>query len=123
MAKKKAKSDFKILEEGSIDDDKYDRQKRIAGWDQSKVANATVMVIGVGATGNEVVKNLALTGIGKIIIVDYDIIEKSNLNRCVLFNMEDKIEDKYKTEVVEAAIKTLNPDTEIVSLNQNLNDA
>jgi molybdopterin/thiamine biosynthesis adenylyltransferase len=122
MAKKKAKSDFKILEEGSIDDDKYDRQKRIAGWDQSKVANATVMVIGVGATGNEVVKNLALTGIGKIIIVDYDIIEKSNLNRCVLFNMEEGIEDKYKVDVVKAASETLNSETEIIALNQNLND-
>jgi molybdopterin/thiamine biosynthesis adenylyltransferase len=122
MAKKTASSDYKILEEGSIDDDKYDRQKRIAGWDQSKVANATVMVIGVGATGNEVVKNLALTGIGKIIIIDYDIIEKSNLNRCVLFNMEQNIEEKYKVDVVKAAAETLNPEVEIITLNQDLND-
>ena len=83
--------DLKILEEGSIDDDIYDRQKRIAGWDQQKVSNATVMIVGAGATGNELVKNLVLTGIGKIILIDYDIIEKSNLNRCVLFNMERNI--------------------------------
>ncbi len=124
MAKKKKEDscDYTILKERSINDDKYDRQKRISGWDQKKVNNATVMVIGVGATGNEVVKNLALTGIGKIIIVDYDIIEKSNLNRCVLFNMEENIEEKYKVDVVKAAIETLNPDTEIIALNQNLND-
>ena len=70
MKEKKNDSDIKITGFESIDSDKYDRQKRIAGWDQSKVSNATVMVIGVGATGNELVKNLALTGIGKIIISD-----------------------------------------------------
>lgn len=114
--------DYKVLEEGSIDDDIYDRQKRIPGWDQKKVSNATIMVIGAGATGNELVKNLVLTGIGKIILIDYDIIEKSNLNRCVLFNMESKIENKYKVDVVKDACEKLNPDTKIVALKQNLND-
>ena len=114
----KESEDFEILEEGSIDDDKYDRQKRIAGWDQSKITNASVMIIGAGATGNEVVKNLALTGIGKIILIDFDIIEKSNLNRCVLFNMADSIENKYKVDVVIEATKKLNPETEIIALKQ-----
>ncbi|MHA1150779.1 MAG: HesA/MoeB/ThiF family protein [Promethearchaeota archaeon] len=113
--------DFEILEEGSIDDDRYDRQKRIAGWDQRKIANSTVMIVGAGATGNEVVKNLALTGIGKIILIDFDIIEKSNLNRCVLFNMTDSIENKYKVDVVIEATKKLNPETEIIGLKQDLN--
>jgi len=122
MTKKKENLDYKILETGSIDEDKFDRQKRIAGWDQSKIEEATVLVIGVGATGNEVVKNLALTGIGKIVIVDYDIIEKSNLNRCILFNMEENIEEKYKVDVVKAAAESLNPDTEIIALNQDLNE-
>ncbi|MFX1490277.1 MAG: ThiF family adenylyltransferase, partial [Promethearchaeota archaeon] len=75
MKDKNNQSDIKITGFESIDSDIYDRQKRIAGWDQSKVSNTTVMVIGVGATGNELVKNLALTGIGKIIIIDYDLIE------------------------------------------------
>ena len=114
--------DLKILEEGSIDDDIYDRQKRIAGWDQQKVSNATVMIVGAGATGNELVKNLVLTGIGKIILIDYDIIEKSNLNRCVLFNMERNIENKFKVDVVKKACANLNPDVEIVALKQDLND-
>ncbi|MFX0106376.1 MAG: ThiF family adenylyltransferase [Candidatus Hodarchaeota archaeon] len=122
MTEKKDNLDIKIVGLESIDSDKYDRQKRISGWDQSKVSNATVMVIGVGATGNELVKNLTLTGIGKFIIIDYDIIEKSNLNRCVLFNMEDDIEGKYKVDVVEESIKTLNPDVEIVTYKTKLND-
>lgn len=113
--------DYKILDESSIDDDKYDRQKRIGGWDQSKIANATIMIVGAGATGNEVVKNLVLTGIGKIILIDFDIIEKSNLNRCILFNMVDSIENKYKVDVLIESCKRLNPDTEIVGLKKDLN--
>jgi adenylyltransferase/sulfurtransferase len=115
-------SDIKITGFESIDSDMYDRQRRIAGWDQSKVSNATVMVIGVGATGNELVKNLALTGIGKIIIVDYDLIEKSNLNRCVLFNIDDDIEGKYKVDLVKKAVHTLNSEIEIMAYKKQLND-
>ncbi|MBD3253918.1 MAG: hypothetical protein GF383_02445 [Candidatus Lokiarchaeota archaeon] len=113
--------DLKVVEEGSIDEDIYDRQKRIKGWDQNKIKNARVMIIGAGATGNEVVKNLALVGIGTIILIDFDIIEKSNLNRCVLFNMVDSIENKYKIDIVIEAAHNLNPDTKIIGLKTDLN--
>ena len=122
MTEEEKKIDIKIRGIDSVDSDKYDRQKRIAGWDQTKVLNATAMVIGVGATGNELVKDLALTGIGKIIIVDYDIIEKSNLNRCVLFNMKTDIEGKYKVDVVRDAIKILNPEVKIIGYKKKLNE-
>ena len=123
MSKEKEEiTDYKVLDEGSIDDDVYDRQKRIPGWDQRKVSNASVMIIGAGATGNELVKNLVLTGIGKIILIDYDVIERSNLNRCVLFNMESDIENKYKVDVVKEACKNLNPEVEIVALRQKLEE-
>ena len=121
MTEKKENLDIQVMSSDSIDSDKYDRQKRIAGWDQSKVSNATVMVIGVGATGNELVKKLALTGIGKIIIIDYDIVEKSNLNRCVLFNMEDDIEGKYKVDIVKEAVQILNPEVKIIEYKKELN--
>ncbi|MFX1258438.1 MAG: ThiF family adenylyltransferase [Promethearchaeota archaeon] len=115
-------NNYKILGMGSIDEDIYDRQKRIPGWNQNKISNATVMIVGAGATGNELVKNLVLTGIGKIILIDYDIIEKSNLNRCVLFNMESAIENKYKVDVVKKVCKNLNPKVEILALKENLNE-
>ena len=123
MTREKEKiKDYKILGLESIDDDIYDRQKRIPGWDQNKISNATIMIIGAGATGNELVKNLVLTGIGKIILIDYDIIEKSNLNRCILFNMEHAIENKYKVDIVKAACQNLNPNVEIIALKQHLNN-
>ncbi|MFX0047726.1 MAG: ThiF family adenylyltransferase [Candidatus Hermodarchaeota archaeon] len=121
MKEKNNQSEIKVTAVESIDSDIYDRQKRIAGWDQSKVSNATVMVIGVGATGNELVKNLALTGIGKIIIIDYDLIEKSNLNRCVLFNIDDDIEGKYKVDIVKKSVQTLNSEVKVMPYKKELN--
>ena len=53
------------------------------------VKNAKVMVVGAGALGNEVLKNLALFGVGNIYIVDFDTIEYTNLTRSVLFREAD----------------------------------
>ncbi|MCK4380751.1 MAG: ThiF family adenylyltransferase, partial [Candidatus Lokiarchaeota archaeon] len=107
----KKREDIKVFEIDSIDSDIFDRQKRIAGWDQKKISDATVMVIGVGATGNEVVKNLILTGVGKLILIDYDFINISNLNRCVLFNSQSAQNKDYKVDVVKNACEELNPNT------------
>ncbi|HAV20946.1 MAG TPA: thiamine biosynthesis protein ThiF, partial [Firmicutes bacterium] len=72
-----------------LEEDRYSRLRLIPWWDQSKLKNAKVMVVGAGALGNEVIKNLALVGVGNILIIDMDIIENSNLSRSVLFRAED----------------------------------
>ena len=72
-----------------IDDGRYSRMELIAWWEQEKIANAKVLVVGVGALGNEVIKNLVLLGIGTLYIIDYDTIEPSNLNKSVLFRESD----------------------------------
>jgi len=116
------REDIKVYEIESIDSDMFDRQKRIIGWDQKKISDATVMVIGVGATGNEVVKNLVLTGIGKLILVDYDFINISNLNRCVLFNSQSGQNKDFKVDVVKNACEVLNPNTEVIGIKKDLKD-
>ncbi len=68
---------------------KTDRQERIEGWSQSVLRNAKAAVIGAGAIGNELLKNLALTGFGYVFICDMDDIERTNLSRTVLFDEED----------------------------------
>ena len=113
--------DIEVIEKDSIDADKFDRQKRIHGWDQSKISNAKVMVIGVGATGNEVVKDLVLSGVGTLYIIDFDFIEMSNLNRCVLFNIQAAKDNEYKVDVVKEACKILNPEVEVVAIKEDLN--
>ena len=74
-----------------------DRQERIPGFKQSVIQNAKVMVIGAGATGNEVLKNLALTGFGYVFISDMDTISTSNLSRTVLFAPSDLGKPKAET--------------------------
>lgn len=69
--------------------DRFARQRIIPGWDQPRLAAATVVVIGTGALGNEVVKNLALAGVGRLVLCDPDVVAESNLSRTVLFSQAD----------------------------------
>ena len=78
------------------------------------------MVIGAGATGNEVVKNLVLMGVGTILLVDYDIINPSNLSRCVFFNETAAGNEEYKVDVIKKACKSLNPDANIIPIRKDL---
>ncbi len=76
--------------------DRYARHESIEGFDQQVLANASVLVVGAGAIGNEVIKNLALLGIGKIDVVDFDRIESHNLTRSPLFREQDIGQEKAR---------------------------
>ena len=100
------------------DDDRYARLRLISWWDQQKLANARVLVVGAGALGNEVLKNLALLGVGTIYVVDFDEIEQSNLTRSVLFRGDDC--GRSKAVAAAAALRDLNPDTVVNPLAANI---
>lgn len=68
---------------------KTDRQERIPHFRQDVVRRARVAVFGAGATGNEVLKCLALTGVGYVFVADMDVVTTSNLSRTVLFCADD----------------------------------
>jgi adenylyltransferase/sulfurtransferase len=87
----------------------------ISWWERDKVQNAKVLVIGAGALGNEVIKNLALMGIGNIFILDFDKIEAANLSRSVLFREADN--NRSKAEVAAARAKSINPQVHVQYLN------
>src|SRR3977135_3033483 len=70
-------------------DDRFHRFKLISWWDQDRLKNAKVLVIGAGALGNELLKNLSLLGIGNVVVADMDRIENSNLSRSVLYRAKD----------------------------------
>src|SRR5947209_16684834 len=71
------------------DEDRFARFRLIGWWDQQRLARARVLVIGAGALGNEILKNLALLGIGNVFVADLDTVANSNLSRSVLFRAED----------------------------------
>ena len=87
----------------------------ISWWDREKVQNAKVLVIGAGALGNEVIKNLSLMGIGHLFIVDFDKVEAANLSRSVLFRETDN--HRSKAEVAAARAKSINPDIHVQYMN------
>lgn len=101
------------------DSDRYHTFGYISWWKQDVVRNATVMVVGAGALGNEVLKNLALMGVGNLLIVDFDTIEDSNLSRSVLFREGDR--GRRKVDVAAEAIKRLNPDVNVKAWHGDIN--
>lgn len=97
----------------NVEESRYDRQERIWWWDQSRLLASRVLVVGAGALGNEIVKNLVLVGVGRIDVVDMDDIENSNLARCVFFTEADQ--GRPKAVVLAEAARRLNPDVAITA--------
>lgn len=87
---------------------------------QDKVKNAHILVAGAGALGNEVVKNLALFGIGHIYVVDFDEIDMTNLTRSVLFREEDAYRHANKAEIVAKRAMEINPQIKVIPIVGNL---
>jgi molybdopterin/thiamine biosynthesis adenylyltransferase len=65
--------------------ERYQRHSLIDWFSQESLARTKAIVVGAGAVGNEVLKNLALLGVGEIHVFDFDMIEEHNLTRSVLF--------------------------------------
>ena len=101
-----------------LPEDRYDRQRLIPWWEQERLAVARVLVVGAGALGNEILKLLALSGVGHIMIFDMDRIEVSNLSRTVLFKETDA--GALKAEVAAQRVSDLNPQTIAVGRAQNI---
>lgn len=92
----------------------------LSWFKKEKVKNARVLVAGAGALGNEVVKDLALFGVGHIYVVDFDQIEISNLTRSVLFREEDAYNHSYKAEIVAKRAMEINPQIKVTPIVGNL---
>lgn len=87
---------------------------------QVKLKNSRVVVIGAGGLGCPVIQYLAACGVGTIGIVDFDVIEHSNLHRQVLYTPEDV--GKKKAEVAKERALAQNPDTVIEIFDCALNE-
>jgi len=108
------------LKAADFEEDKYARLRLIPWWDQERLANATILVVGAGAIGNELIKDLTLLGIGRLLIIDMDKIESTNLTRSVLFRAKDV--GRYKAEVAAERSMEMNPDIKAKALVANVID-
>lgn len=77
------------ITETEIAEDRFSRFRLLAWWDQERIRKTNVVVIGAGALGNEILKNLALLGFERVVVVDSDRVEISNLSRSVLYTASD----------------------------------
>ncbi len=87
-------------------------------WDN--IINSTVLIVGLGAVGSWVACNLAQSGVGKLILMDADTVDISNLHRQFAYGESDV--GMLKTEVIEKKLKKYNPNINIVKHNEFLNE-
>jgi adenylyltransferase/sulfurtransferase len=98
-------------EAAAAQEDRFHRFRLIGWWDQARLRRARVLVVGAGALGNEIIKNLALLGVGNLFIADLDRVENSNLSRSVLYRAGDR--GRFKAEVAARAARDLYPDMKV----------
>jgi molybdopterin/thiamine biosynthesis adenylyltransferase/rhodanese-related sulfurtransferase len=85
---------------------------------QEKLKRAKVLVVGTGGLGAPLLQYLTAVGVGTIGVVDFDVIDESNLQRQVLFGMEDI--GKFKTEVAITKLRAQNPFVHFIEYNLKL---
>jgi len=100
----------------------FDRVIKLIGEENFlKIQNTTVLVVGLGGVGGYAVESLVRSGIGKIIIVDYDNIDISNLNRQIITDQSNI--GALKIDAMEKRILDINPDCEVIKINQKLDQS
>jgi molybdopterin-synthase adenylyltransferase len=102
--------------------DRYSRQTRFLGQSsQPKLAAATVVVVGVGALGGTGAALLARAGVGRIRLIDRDLIEPHNLQRQELFDEADLADDLPKAEAAARRLQRINSEIEVEGIVADLN--
>ncbi|HET8890906.1 MAG TPA: ThiF family adenylyltransferase [Candidatus Angelobacter sp.] len=99
-------------------DDRFSRFRLIGWWDQEKLRSARVLVIGAGALGNEILKNMALLGFANIVVVDLDSIEASNLSRSILYRATDV--GRRKADAAADAVRNIYPEARVHPITANV---
>ncbi|WP_163416672.1 HesA/MoeB/ThiF family protein [Flagellimonas sp. HSM57] len=107
----------------SFDDSLNLRNRQTLGkGTQQLLRNMTIGVVGCSGTGSPVVEQLSRLGVGKLILVDPDVIESKNLNRIINSKDMHALEGAFKVNVAKDAIDQMGFSTEVVAHAKNLYD-
>src|SRR5215204_2092013 len=88
---------------------------------QKRLKNAKVLVVGAGGLGSPALLYLAAAGVGTLGIVDFDVVDESNLQRQVIHGVSDV--DRLKAESARDSIREINPFVEVVLHTERLESA
>lgn len=96
---------------------RFSRLEKVIGEDNVSLINEKcVLILGVGGVGGYVAEALARTNIGKLILVDFDVVDESNINRQIIA-LESTIGMK-KVDVLEQRIKGINSGCEVIKIDK-----
>jgi len=93
----------------------------VGGAGQRKLLNTSVLLLGAGGLGSPAALYLAAAGVGKIGILDFDVVDASNLQRQILHGTEDL--GRLKVDSAADAIRSINGDVEVVKHNLHINSS
>ncbi len=96
--------------------ERYDRQMRVANIGeigQEKLLSKTILIVGVGAIGSYAAEICARMGFGKLILIDRDYVELSNLQRQSLYTELDALEKQAKAYAAQKALLLINSEIEV----------
>jgi molybdopterin/thiamine biosynthesis adenylyltransferase len=91
----------------------------VGGAGQRKLLNSSVLLLGAGGLGSPAAMYLAAAGVGRIGIVDFDVVDASNLQRQLLHGTEDI--GRPKVESAAETLRSLNPDVEVIEHRLHVN--
>lgn|SRR5574344_628580 len=96
----------------------FKRLELLVGDKINLIKNKTVLIVGIGGVGGYALEALVRSGIGKVIIVDNDIVDITNLNRQII-SLHSNI-GEHKVDVASKRIKDINPNCEVIGINEFL---
>ncbi|MFG0245664.1 MAG: ThiF family adenylyltransferase [Phycisphaerales bacterium JB052] len=108
----------------SHDHARYARQLRLPFWDstaQSNLASSHALIVGVGALGCPCADLLVRAGVGKLTIVDRDLVDATNLHRQTLYTDDDARRHRPKSIAAGERLRAVNPGVEMHALVADFN--
>ncbi|MBK1649631.1 HesA/MoeB/ThiF family protein [Rhabdochromatium marinum] len=88
---------------------------------QERLANARVLILGLGGLGSPAALYLAAAGVGTLLLADHDQVELSNLQRQILHDQAQI--GQHKTDSATARLRALNPDTRLIPIPERLEES
>lgn len=99
---------------------RFSRLEKIISKDNlTKLNNSSILVIGCGGVGGYSIESLARSGVGTIIIADYDTVDFTNINRQII--ALDSTIGKLKVDVFEQRIRDINPECNVIKIKEFIN--